>query len=353
MDPDDHGLHRHGGAADGHPAPALLRQGAGRGRARGRACSSAPSPWRSWSARRCGAASPTRTAAVPRCWWASRASAIAYVIFGYALTSASRCSAVPLPPRAGRGRRHGERDPGLRRRLHRAAGPREGARLALGRDQRRRGYRPGARLDLARQWGVAGPGCSRPALCVVNIAFAWRYLTSRATWRKRPSRRPTRRSGARSRDAIAARRHALRRAGVAADLDLRHRDGRVPGRDVDARALPRRALRRDGEDDRLLLRLHRRDQRADARADPRPDGGPVRRGAAVALRVGAARHGHRVDGVHAAARGSRARWRRCSAACCRRVRWRCCRTSRSRSRWRCCRSAPPSPSRASRRCSRT
>ncbi len=159
--------------------------------------------------------------------------------------------------------------------------------------------------------GHAMPGLLAALLCLVNMAFAWHYL--------RESRRGERGAASDAAEAAlvargrAASARAFRRARVAAHLDLRDRHGRVSGCDRGARAVSRGSLPGDRADDQLLLHVHRIDLRVHASAAARQGGRSIRRGAPVA------------DSV----------W------CCWRSDWAGC---RSRDRCRCWRS----PSRSSR-----
>ncbi len=96
------------------------------------------------------------------------ASAIAYVdlrVLGHAL------AAVPVAPRAGVGRRNGERDPGVRRRRAQAGGAREGR--SAGCRRRPTPASPSARCSGRRcvVLGPHAPGLAAAALCVLNIGF--------------------------------------------------------------------------------------------------------------------------------------------------------------------------------------
>ena len=86
---------------------------------------------------------------------------------------ATRCwLLLPLAHRAGRGRRHGRRDPGLRRRRH--ARPRSARRRSAGSRRRRT---PASRIGpvlgslAARAWARRGPGLVAAALCVREHAL--------------------------------------------------------------------------------------------------------------------------------------------------------------------------------------
>ena len=93
-------------------------------------------------------------------------------------------AALPVAPRAGRRRRDGERDPGVRRRRDRAGGAREGTRLAVGGDERRRRDRPGARVALVRSDRMRRGSWRRRCACSTS-ASRGASSSSRATWWKR------------------------------------------------------------------------------------------------------------------------------------------------------------------------
>ena len=86
------------------------------------------------------------------------ASAVAYVIFGL---RGNDLAAVSLAARAGGGRRDHGSGPGLRRGHREAVRARQGAGLALRRDQRRRRDWAGDRLIQHAHFGPAAPGNGR------------------------------------------------------------------------------------------------------------------------------------------------------------------------------------------------
>ena len=125
------------------------------------------------------------------------------------------------------------------------------------------------------------------ALCLVNMLFAWRFLReSRDMAEAAESKAQARSVAVARRDA--ARRHALRRAGVAADLDLRDRDGRVPGRE--RRCSRSSSSARFGVTEKTIgffFTYIGAISRADARADSRPGWwtGTARRGCRASARA--------------------------------------------------------------------
>jgi hypothetical protein len=164
----------------------------------------------------------------------------------------------------------------------------------------------------------AAPVLFAATIALVNMAFAWSYLAeSNALAGRAAHDRPGPRGTA---GGAAPRAHARPRARVAADLDLRHHHGRLPGHDHGDGALPGVGVRRDGADDRVLFHLRRRHLVRHPGRRARQAGDAARGAPVVAVRHAAAGH-----------RPGRA--------------WRSRRTSGSwPSSWPSSRSAPPSRS---------
>ncbi|CAA9332104.1 MAG: Uncharacterized MFS-type transporter, partial [uncultured Gemmatimonadaceae bacterium] len=302
---DDHGVHRHDRAADGHPAAAVLRHAARRERHRG---------------------------GVPRLVVLDRAAALGADVGAVlrpvrpAAGAARRARgerggvrdlrlrhlahrALPLAHRAGRGRGHHRRRAGVRRRLHAAQRAHQGARLAVGGHQPRRRARPGARRLRARDERPLRGARAHLAICVARLAGAARRgaLPGEHGLRLALPRGVARGGAGAPRQArhLPPRRDGggapPRRRRAAADLDLRDRDRRLPGDDEHPRPLPQGQARRRRDVDRLVLHLHRHALGGGPRARARQGGGHLRRGAALAHRHRAPVGGARRAAVRAGA----------------------------------------------------
>src|SRR6185369_4682487 len=140
---------------------------------------------------------------------------------------------------------------------------------------------------LTLEMGHAAPGIFAAALCLLNIAFAARYLTeSRDLTEHAPVEGEVRRS---SREAV-ARHLAFERDLITSDLDLCDRDGRVSRQLFRTGAVSQRSLSSDGADHRLLLHVRRLDLRVYTCAIAWADGRLAWRSETLARRVAAARY---------------------------------------------------------------
>ncbi len=303
-----HGVHRHGRAVDDHSAAAVLCEGARRFRNHifwDFTSASALSPDSSslrllshnlLSAPLWGRFSD-RVGRRPTLLIALTASGIAYLIFGFAdsllLLFLSRIvqgagggtvgviqayvadSTAPQDRARALGWLSATTNLGV------ALGPVLGSfAIALG----KRDLMPG---PATLQMGHAAPGIFAAALCLINIAFAARYLTeSRDLSEHAPVEGEVRRS---SREAIWRVISHSKRTFVTPDLDLRHRNRRVSGKLLGPRSVSQCSLSGDRANDRLLLHVHRLDLRVYARAAARSDGRLAWRSKALASRTVASR----------------------------------------------------------------
>ena len=260
LDPDDHGLHRHGRAADGHPAAAVLRQVARGGRVRLGGVHSASdrrhalvsrSPSRSSQRADVGSLLRRVSAGGRRCSSGSarRRSRTS------SSPSRTRCRCSSSPSRIVQGAGGGTVGV-IQAYVADATEPEERAKalgwLSAATNARRRA-RPAARLVLHHVGHERAPRRRRCGFALwvtrclvvaaravlVNIVFAWR--TSRESRDVAEAGHGAQRARRATRSLRVV--EPLRRAGVAADLDLRHRDRRLSGCHLDARAVPRARFR--------------------------------------------------------------------------------------------------------------
>src|SRR3954462_4519097 len=257
----DHGVRGHGRLRDGTAAHPVLRSEHGRHRLHRRAADLVVFSGAAWEGAKLGEGLRPFWTPAGRDYWFDNLGA------GVCRLRPRRDALDPaaLARRAGRWRWYGRRAAGVRRRREQAGGPRQGTRLALRRDERRRGGRPGVWLAFRPVVGPSRPGFRRgrilPALDAVRVEVSAR-IEGNASDRRAFGAGRLAGCGERS---AGPRHHECRRSSAAVDLDLHHRHWGILWNGAAAFAALRRPPWGNGEDGGLLHHVFRRHGRAGAR----------------------------------------------------------------------------------------